>query len=220
MRDAREIELFANSRGEGTPQRLAYERAMFEGCVPQLYWLVSQSDVKHNVDPFRSIVLPYKRKMRTAYKNGYGLLFMGDNGTGKTMFISYLLGRAVSKGFSIYYTTLKRLDLNIKRGFDDPAAARRLRAALGADFLAIDELAKEHAKSDFLTSELEDLLKGRYDDGYPTLLASNLNYNDLSEMYGPTISSMLDGRYQRVELSGGDYRQKIAGAMRTAMGYR
>jgi DNA replication protein DnaC len=164
--------------------------------------------------------MPYRKRLKRAYKNGYGLLFLGDNGTGKTLFISYLLGRAVHSGFSIYYTTLKRLDLNIKRGFDDHAAGRRLREMLAADFLAIDELGKEHAKSAYLQSELEDLLKSRYDDGYPTLLASNLGHSDLSQMYGSTIASMIDGRYEKVMLETGDYRQKVSASMRTNMGYR
>jgi DNA replication protein DnaC len=112
------------------------------------------------------------------------------------------------------------LDIAIKAGFSDPAAARRLRALLQSDFLAIDELAKEHARSEFLVSELEEILKTRYCDKYPTLLASNMSFDVLCQMYGPTIASLLDGRCQRVELDGGDFRQKAKGIMRLNMGYR
>lgn len=219
MRDSHEVDAFAASLDGTKPAAAAYKRAMFEGCVPQLYWNVKQSDVRHNVDIFNGIVVPYRRRLRRAYKNGYGLLLTGDNGTGKTLFISYLLGRAVKAGFTIYYTTLKRLDLNIKRGFDDSKAARRLRVMLWSDFLAVDELGKEHARSEFLISELEELLKHRYDDGFPSLLASNLGYGDLVEHYGPTIASMIDGKFQGVELDGGDYRKKVHGAMKADMGY-
>lgn len=220
MRDLREINEFVMGLDGTKPAQEAYKRAMFEGCVPQLYWNVKQKDVRHNVDSFNGIVLSYRRRMRRAYANGYGLLFSGDNGTGKTLFISYLLGRAVKAGFTIYYTTLKRLDLNIKRGFDDHKSAQRLRALLRVDFLAVDELGKEHARSEFLVSELEELMKHRYDDGFPSLLASNLGHDDLVDHYGPTIGSMLDGKFERVELEGGDYRQKVRGAMRTDMGFK
>lgn len=220
MREPTEVDRYVATRGEVAPGRLAYERAMFEGCVPQEFWFTTRGEVRHNLDAFQGYVLPYRRRLRRAYNHGYSLLFTGDNGTGKTMFMCYVLGRAVAMGFSVYYTTLKRMDTNIKAGFDDPAAARRLRAMLATDFLAIDELAKEHAKSEFLTSELEEILKARYDDRFPTLLSSNSGYNVLTEMYGPTIASMLEGRYQRVELDGGDFRGKTRGAMRKGMGYR
>lgn len=220
MRDVAEVDRYVASRPDIAPGRLAYERAMFEGCVPQEFWFSSRGEVRHNLEAFNSYVLPYRRRIKRAYNCGYSLLFTGDNGTGKTMFIAYLLGRAAHAGFTVYYTTLKRLDLAIKAGFDDPASARRLRALLQSDFLAIDELAKEHARSEFLVAELEEILKGRYGDKYPTLLSSNMNFDVLCQMYGPTIASMFDGRYQRIELDGGDFRQKARGAMRKDMGYR
>lgn len=221
MRDEADIEAFANAQSARlSPERVAFELAMFRSCVPQLYWHVKSSDVKHNQVAFQSKVMPYRRRLRRAHRHGYGLLFVGDNGTGKTLFISYLLARCAKAGYSTYYTTLKGMDLNIKRGYDDPASGRRLRAALAADFLAIDELGKEHARSPHLVAELEHVLKSRYDDGYPTLLASNLSLKTLAELYGPTVASMLDGRFAQVQLEGGDYRTKMAGTMEREMGYK
>jgi DNA replication protein DnaC len=89
-----------------------------------------------------------------------------------------------------------------------------------SDFLAVDELGKEHYKTDsYLMVQLESILKDRYDNGQPTLLASNLEYEVLSDLYGPTISSMLEGRFTQVRLEGGDYRLKTARRMARDMDF-
>lgn len=220
MRLGAEVEEFRADRAALVgPERAAYEAAMYRGHVPQLHWFVEPDQVRHNRAAFRQVVVQYRKNMRKAYKNGYGLLFLGDNGTGKTMFISYLLGRAVVKGFSVYYTTLAQLDIDTKRGFDDKQQQARLAELTNSDFLAIDELGKEHFKQgSYLRTVLEALLKSRYDDGYPTFMASNVDYDDLCELYGTTIQSMWEGRYHMVRLEGGDFRKKAAQKMRKDMG--
>jgi DNA replication protein DnaC len=202
-----------------SPGRLAYEASMYEGCVPELYWFVKAADVRHNKEAFAGVVVPYYKRMRVAFREGYGLVFTGDNGTGKTLFMSFLLGRAVTKGHSVYYTTLMGLDADLKRGFGDKQTAMRLRDQLDSDIVAIDEMGKEQIKRDYLSTQLEAYLKERYDNGYPTFLASNLEYAEMCRLYGPTIESMLEGRYQQVALEGGDFRRKVATKMKDDMRY-
>lgn len=210
----------AGKRLGGSNTRAAYESAMYAGCIPEMHWFVRRKDVKHNREPFTTTVCAYTTRLRRAYRHGYSLLFLGDNGTGKTMFASYVLGRAAHRGFQVYYTTLAQMDDDIKTGFSDAAFAGQLRSHLRAEFLVIDELGKEHYRKDsWLNTQLEGLLKQRYDDGLPTILAANLDYDPMLEMYGPTIASMLEGRYQQVKLEGGDYRAKSSTAMRREMGY-
>lgn len=221
MREAADVERFVLTReGKITPSRMEYERAMYAGCVPSKYWFVKRTDVRHNVSAFRSRVLPYRKRIDRAFQEGYGLIFLGDNGTGKTLFVCYLLGRAVQLGYSVYYTTLKGLDTDIKLGYSDHAWRRRLAMMLESDFLAIDELGKGHASEHNIVSELEHIVKGRYDNGDPTLLASNLTLSDLSTLYGPTMQSMMGGRFSQVALETGDFREKVALRMSKRMGYR
>jgi DNA replication protein DnaC len=221
MRMPFEVDSFRAEASERdiTPGRLAYETAMYEGCVPELYWFVKPTDVQHNKEAFEGVVVPYSKRFSVAFDRGYSLLFTGDNGTGKTLFMSYLLGRAAVRGHRVYYTTLMGLDSDLKRGFGDRAVTSRLREQLDADIVAIDEMGKEQIKRDFLSTQLEAYLKERYDNGYPTLLASNLEYAELCKLYGPTIESMLEGRYQMVALEGGDFRRKVAAKMKADMRY-
>lgn len=217
MKTEAEIESFRASLKDAS-KKSEYKVRLYEGCVPQEFWHVKRTDVAHNVEAFNTFVLPYRQRIKTAYKHGYSMLFTGDNGTGKSMFMSYLLCRAVQHGYSIYYTTLKQLHSNLTN-FGDKPGMSQLHHLLNSDFVGIDELGKEHTKSDFLLSELEDMLKFRYSEALPTLLASNYSYDQLCDTYGPTISSMWEGRFQHVVMESGDFRRKAKSGMRTKMGY-
>jgi DNA replication protein DnaC len=196
-----------------------YYLRCYESCIPRLFWDIEMSHVTHNTAVFKRVVLKYCRKRKRAMRSGYGLLFTGDNGVGKTCFISYILTQMIKRGCSVYYTTLPQLDKDIKRGFNDKEADRRLEQYLGSDFVAVDEIGKEHFKAEsFLNTQFELLLKTRHDDGDPTILASNMDYKALAEMYGPSIASMWDGRYVLVPMESGDFRKMLQARTRKDLG--
>jgi len=60
-----------------------YKIACFEGCIPKTFWDVVSSHVSHNEQVFNKVVIPYRKRWKRALKNGYSLLFVGDNGSGK-----------------------------------------------------------------------------------------------------------------------------------------
>lgn len=223
MRTESDVEQFRvameEKHGDGSP-RADYQVACFEACVPKSFWGVASKHVTYNRDVFDEVVCQYRRRMKRALRGGYSLLFVGDNGVGKTMFISYLLTQAIKNGLTAYYTTLAQLDIDIKRGFRDRDADNRLRFMLESDFIGIDEVGKESFKADsFLATRLEHLLKQRYDDEEPVLLGSNVAHDDLIKMYGSTIESMIDGKYQVVGLEPGDCRRAQKKKMKRDMGY-
>lgn len=204
----------------GPGAQAEYYTACFEAGIPKAFWGVKGDDVRHNVGAFKKYILNYCSRRKVAQKHGYSLLLMGDNGCGKTMFLSFVLTQMLKRGCSAYYTTLGQLDVDIKRGFKDPAAEKRLDYLLSSDFVAIDELGKEHFKSDsYLNTRLELLLKTRYDDGEPVLMATNLDYMSLVDMYGPSLASMWDGKYTKVALEPGDFREKAARRMKEDLGF-
>lgn len=203
------------------PLEVSYYTSCYEACIPKLFWDVERAHVSHNKAVFDRVVAKYCAKRKKAMKNGYGLLFTGDNGVGKTMFISYILTQMIKRGCSVYYTTLPQLDIDIKRGFNDREMDKRLTQYLGSDFIAVDEIGKEHFKSEsYLNTRFELLLKTRHDDGDPTLLASNMDYRALCDMYGPSITSMWDGRYVPVAMESGDFRKTLHARAKTDLGIK
>lgn len=193
---------------------------LYESCVPRDFWKYTNDDVVGNVEQFNALVKPYMAKLGTALKSGYGLIFLGDNGVGKTMFACLTLMRALARGYSGYYTTLLDLDHNIKRGFNDVDMQKRLEWYLTSDFVAFDELGKEQFKAgdSFSRTQVERILKGRFEDSMPTLIATNASLEELEEMYGPTLSSIFQGKYTHIMLDPGDYRETMAAKMRADMG--
>lgn len=195
--------------------------AAYEGCIPQDFWWTMDDDVTNNRAVFDQTIVPYVAKIKTALRNGYGLLFLGDNGVGKTYFISYILMEAIRKGRTVYFTTMPDLDYNIKRGFKNGVVEERLRYMLTSDFMAIDELGKERAKADntFMDAQVERIMKRRLDDSYPMLLATNMDADSLDKAYGPTVASMLTGKFQAVMMEPGDFRSSLQKRMVKEMGY-
>ena len=210
-------ESLAETYGDEDP-RVQYEMICYEACIPKTFWNVTSRKVTHNREAFDDVINPYRRRWKTVLRHGYSLLLLGDNGTGKTMFISYLLIQAIKRGQTAYYTTMAQLDRDIKKGFRDNDAVKRLEHMLDSDFFAIDEMGKENFKQDsYLMGQFEMILKKKYDDGEPVMLASNIDYEEIVKMYGSSIESMFEGRYKQVALSPGDFRKSIKAKMKKDM---
>lgn len=201
--------------------RARVRAAAFEACVPKDFWDSKPSDVKFNEEVFLDVVVPYTEKIITARKNGYGILFLGDNGVGKTMFMSYVLMSAIRRGLTAYYVTMPQLDYHIKRGFNSHAYADRLQLMLTSDFIAIDEMAKERFKDgdSYIRTQVERILKQRFDDSLPVLMATNADFEGLRDVYGSTLASILVGKYQTVQMKPGDFRNNLRDEMNKRMGY-
>lgn len=193
--------------------------AAYEASVPRDFWGVGPEDVVHNVTAFKNIVQPYCERLSTALKGGYGLLLLGDNGVGKTMFQSYVMMQAIKNARTAYYTTLPQLDWDIKKGFNDWRADKRLAWLLSSDFLAIDEMGKERSKksNEYSDQQIERILKQRFDNSMPVIIASNMDIDEIVDAYGSTIGSMLKGKFQTVNMEPGDFRDSVREKMMKEM---
>lgn len=194
---------------------------VYRACVPSDFWYVSDKDVTHNRAVWARYVNAYLDRLKVARQRGYGLLFEGDNGVGKTMFMSYILVQAVKAGYTAYYTTVLDLDFNLKRGMGSPEVMDRMDEMLGADFVGIDELSKEQFKSgdSWMRTQVERVLKRRHDNNRPTILATNAPIEKLGEAYGATVRSVLAGKYQHVVFDAGDARERLRDRMLEEMDY-
>lgn len=213
-------EYFEHATQKYPEEQAVYYTQCFEACIPRLFWEVRSSGVTHNVDIFEGAILNYCKKWRRALKFGYGLLLTGDNGVGKTMFLSFVLTQMIKRGCSVYYTTLPQLDVDIKRGFRDRVVEARLCEMMDSDFVAIDELGKEFkSKEAYIRTRFELAVKKRYDDGDPTLFGSNYTRQVLVKEYGSSVASMWRGKNMSVILQSGDQRRSSARKMKKDMGF-
>jgi len=203
--------------------RFRFEVEAFESCIPRDFWDIEEKDISHNVEAFKDFIKPYCKKLNKAHKHGYGLLLSGPNGVGKTTFMSYVLTCAIRRGKSVYYTTMLQLDHDIKAGFGDVQSQIRLEWMLTSDFLGLDEMGKEQFKGidrpTFIKAQIERILKQRFDESRPVILATNLNASSLAKSYGDSIVSIVQGKYQQVVMEPGDFRKTIGEKMAKDMGY-
>lgn len=204
--------------------RFLFEVAAYEACIPRDFWHFKAADIEHNRKAFDEVVLPYLKRLNTAHRRGYGLLLSGPNGVGKSTFISYVLLRAIRRGKSAYYTTMLQLDHDIKVGFHDFEAQRRLEWMMTSDFFGLDEMGKEQFRAptdqNFIKTQVEMILKKRFDECKPTILGTNLDGSKFAEMYGASVNSMVVGKYRFVYMEPGDIRKsKLAEKMTEEMGY-
>jgi DNA replication protein DnaC len=200
-----------------------FECEAFEACIPQDFWYIKSSEITHNTKTFRKYVQAYVKRLSVAQRRGYGLLFSGSNGVGKSMFISYILSNAIRRGRSAYYTTLLGLDHDLKQGFDDPVARERLDLMLTSDFLGLDEMTKEVFRSiekpTWLRTQVERILKQRFDENKPVLMATNASGTQIAEVYGTTIASLIEGKYKTLFMEPGDVRRVLGKRMTSEMGW-
>jgi DNA replication protein DnaC len=129
-------------------------------------------------------------------ENSCSSLFCGNNESGKTYAALYMLADFIKNGFSGHYIRFKNY-LNLLNSsynnMDDRKVLRQLREV---KLLIIDELGKEHGKSEYATCELEELIKTRQDNMSSTIIITNLDYKDFVEVYGNHVKSAFNKNFK------------------------
>lgn len=198
------------------------KKRIYESCIPDSFCDIQPSDIKHNIEMFNRVIQKYVKNLKKAKENSYGLILSGNNGVGKTYFISYILKEVIKQGWHAYYTTLPNLDYNLKRSMGDRGLQDRLHKMLQSDFLAIDELGKEYRtgkEESWIVNRFSEIINERNYGGRPTLLASNLTIEKISELYGKSLKSKLKEKFIVVQINGSDYRNVKYEDMKKDMGY-
>lgn len=198
----------------------------FDAGIPAKFWHWDPSTIDTNIDVFEGVIRPWPtvenlRRVFTGSHPGYGLYLYGENGTGKTTFLTWTLMELIrNTQLKVYYTTTLRLISDFKRTFgrtDTHAILRkRLDALLGRHVVVIDELGKETYRDgdSFSRLELETIFRASEESGRPLLLGSNKDLESLGLVpdkggYGPTIKSIITGHMLPVGLEPGDRRIKL-----------
>lgn len=204
-------------------KELSFETEVYESCVPSMFFRVADSDVQHNRPVWEKLIQPYVTNLKYARKTGASLYFEGDNGTGKTMFMCYVLMEAMRKNYNAYYTTVPDLISDLQISFSDPGFRSELEdELLYSDFLGLDELGRESFKDGdtWSTVQINRILKYRSERHLPTIVATNANLEQVTNLYGHATESVLTGYlYRTAMFSPGDYRKKLIGTLDEGMGY-
>ena len=161
------------------------------------------------IKKIHEIGLRFAETFDVTHKN---LLLTGNAGTGKTYFSSCIANYALSRGKSVLYqTSFQMFDslerLKFGRFTDDEAEQLNFLhySIYNTDLLIIDDLGTEFISA-YSTSVFLDILNTRILNGRSTILSTNLNSEELQEVYSNRLTSRLWGNFDIIQFIGKDLR--------------
>ena len=151
------------------------------------------------------LCLRYAKHFDEMMAKNQGLLFYGGVGTGKTFAAACIANHLLSLRVPVVMTSFVKL-LETMQGFseDDGALIARLNRA---KLLIIDDLGTELSNS-FTTSQLFLCLNERILRQKSTIISTNLNMNQVADIYSERVLSRISNSYTIIKLFGDDIRLK------------
>lgn len=138
-----------------------------------------------------------------------GVYLQGDVGRGKTHLACAIFNNYLGQG-DIRFIVVDDLIRKIKESFDDTNALFRVVRYMEADLLILDDLGAEKT-TEFVEGELYNIINHRYNNKLPTIITSNIPWNELPDKYpmnGKRIASRVSEMCGSFNLNGKDYRAR------------
>ena len=137
------------------------------------------------------------------------LFLYGDTGVGKTFLSNCVAKELLEQGKSvIYFTAFQLFDILSKGVFErDADAIAAHQNIFDCDLLIIDDLGTEFANS-FTTSQLFLCVNERILRQKSTIISTNLNMNQMVDIYSERTLSRISSNYSIIKLFGDDIRIK------------
>ncbi len=139
-------------------------------------------------------------------ENSPSLFFYGGVGTGKTFLSGCIARELLGKGVNVAFDSLQNYLRDIENEYFGRAEGATLETLLGADLVILDDLGSEF-KSNFYSSVIYNIINSRLNEGKPTIVSSNLSFEDFSKSYDPRIISRVNGMFKTIRFIGDDIRQ-------------
>jgi DNA replication protein DnaC len=154
---------------------------------------------------------------------GRGLLFAGPPGTGKST-LAILTLQEIYMTYHLkellYITSADMLALRLEKiqvekeaNKGDPASLERLwyidqklERAWDAPVLVLDDVGKEHTKTEFASSEIDRILRHRFVATTPTIITTNVESDGWVEKYDASLRSFIKEGFERITIDGNDLR--------------
>ena len=135
------------------------------------------------------------------------LLFIGDAGLGKTHLSLSLVREISAKGYGVVYGSAQNLfGAAEKEHFSFSGETTALDSLLDCDLLVIDDLGTEFYSS-FSASLFYNIVNSRLLSDKPTVINTNLSFDELEKRYTARITSRFIGGYDMRTFIGSDIRQ-------------
>ncbi len=140
------------------------------------------------------------------------LLMIGNPGLGKTHLSVSIAKEVINAGYSVVYgSVVNRLHEIEDEHFGKSEETRNvLDLLLETDLLVLDDLGSEQ-RTPFYESTLYNIINTRINTSRPTVISTNLTWDELKQMYNERLISRLAYVYKNVGFIGRDIRAIRAG---------
>lgn len=142
------------------------------------------------------------------------ILFLGDNGVGKSHLAQSLALKACQGGYKTYYTTCSELINDLNAGVYEKTLDKRMRKYINPQLLLIDEMGHDRLELQVVKEAhlLFKVIDQRYKDKKPLIFTTNIDEPDWPEFLGDPISTtaILDRIFHHsviVRIKGPSYRK-------------
>ena len=142
-------------------------------------------------------------------KDSKNLIFLGGTGLGKTHLSLAIANVVINRGCSVCYGTSQNIcEELISQSFGRDGDYYYTKArVLESDLLILDDLGTE-VDGKYNISEIYNIINSRILSGRPTIISTNLDWNELLEKYDQRVTSRLNGEYTKMKFFGTDIRNK------------
>ena len=195
-------------------KRLAFEELSaslpLNDCSFDNFDLNYYSDSEEGANPRKSAaaILALCKQFAEEFPNcNRNLLFMGAAGLGKTHLSLALVKEISAKGYGVVYGSAQSLfSAAEKEHFSYSGNTSAEDSLLGCDLLVIDDLGTEFYSS-YTASLFYNIINSRLLSGKPTVINTNLSFDELEKRYSERIASRFIGGYDMRRFIGSDIRQ-------------
>ena len=157
-------------------------------CLPldnmRRHTFSTASDAKHI-----QIARRYVDQWEEMRKNGSGLVFWGNTGSGKSYAAQSIANGLIDKGIPVEYTTAADLVSNL---LDREISRREYKDKLcSAPLLVVDDIGAERS-TDFAREQICNVIDARTESGKPLIATTNYALAEMQEANDPALARIFD----------------------------
>jgi len=176
--------------------------------IPRLLFDAEIMDYKED-EELKDVINRYINNIHDMFEDCVNLTLYGSNGNGKTFLTSIIMKNVYRSYYSTQRTTVAKYISTLWNSDKSDKDWAYLERVKNVEFLVIDELGKEPVtKNGNELIVLDELMKGREEQGFPTIICTNLNLDDIKKKYGATFYSMIK-QSVCLEMRGDDKRNEV-----------
>lgn len=152
----------------------------------------------------------YAENFPSLQSRGIGMYLFGTSGAGKSMLAAYIANKLLDMGVMVKWWNVTNLYMALQKSFHgDYTGPDILGDCILAGLLILDDLGAEKP-SEWTMTTMYDIINSRIENVLPTIITSNLTFEDLQKVADSRVISRLSDQsiFPRIPNTASDYRRE------------